>query len=146
MKWQPVTVYELVREPSAETTIADVLVGVVFVVMGLIAVALAFGLAFAGGWTPCVGPILGSILTLAATNPSISFNLLLAYSLGLGIPFIIMGCLITQANRFVSRVSRHLKYATLILGTLIIFLGVLVFTNQLAVIASFPLLNNIFIT
>jgi len=48
MKWQPVTVYELVREPSAETTIADVLVGVVFVVMGLIAVALAFGLAFAG--------------------------------------------------------------------------------------------------
>jgi len=105
-----------------------------------------FGLAFAGGWTPCVGPILGSILTLAATNPSISFNLLLAYSLGLGIPFIIMGCLITQANRFVSRVSRHLKYATLILGTLIIFLGVLVFTNQLAIIASFPLLNNIFIT
>ena len=102
-----------------------------------------FGLAFAGGWTPCIGPILGAILTLAATAPSISFNLLLAYSLGLGIPFIIMGGLITQANQFVARISKHLKYATIILGTLIIFLGILVFTNQLALIASFPLLNNI---
>ncbi|MEK6931966.1 MAG: cytochrome c biogenesis protein CcdA, partial [Thermoproteota archaeon] len=45
-----------------------------------------FGLAFAAGWTPCVGPILGTILTLAATTPSVSFHLLLAYSLGLGIP------------------------------------------------------------
>jgi len=102
-----------------------------------------FGLAFAGGWTPCVGPILGAILTLAATTPSVSFNLLLAYSLGLGIPFIIMGGLITQANRFVTRISKHLKYVTVILGTLIIFLGILVFTNQLAIIASFPLLNDI---
>tara|TARA_B100000029_G_scaffold146818_1_gene142137 strand:- start:2697 stop:3428 length:732 start_codon:yes stop_codon:yes gene_type:complete len=104
-----------------------------------------YGLAFAGGWTPCVGPILGSILTLAATAPSISFNLLLAYSLGLGIPFIIMGGLISQANRFVSRISKHLKYATVVLGILIIILGVLVFTNQLAVIASFPLLNEILV-
>ena len=107
--------------------------------------SFVFGLAFAGGWTPCVGPILGSILTLAATTPSISFNLLLAYSLGLGIPFIIMGGLITQATKFVSRVSRHLKYATIILGGLIIFLGILVFTNQLAIIASFPLLNDFLI-
>ena len=107
--------------------------------------SFVFGLAFAGGWTPCVGPILGSILTLAATTPSISFNLLLAYSLGLGIPFIIMGGLITQATKFVSRVSQHLKYATIILGGLIIFLGILVFTNQLAIIASFPLLNDFLI-
>ena len=54
-----------------------------------------------------------------------------------------MGGLITKANRFVARISKHLKYATIILGTLIIFLGILVFTNQLAIIASFPLLNNI---
>ena len=45
--------------------------------------SFVFGLAFAAGWTPCVGPILGTILTLAATTPSISFSLLLAYSLGL---------------------------------------------------------------
>ena len=53
--------------------------------------SFVFGLAFAVGWTPCVGPILGTILTLAATTPSIAFNLLLAYSLGLGIPFILIG-------------------------------------------------------
>jgi len=51
--------------------------------------SFVFGLAFAVGWTPCVGPILGTILTLAATTPSVAFNLLLLYSLGLGIPFIL---------------------------------------------------------
>tara|TARA_B100001146_G_scaffold100542_1_gene89062 strand:+ start:1 stop:564 length:564 start_codon:yes stop_codon:yes gene_type:complete len=102
-----------------------------------------FGLAFAGGWTPCVGPILGTILTLAATTPSVAFNLLLAYSLGLGIPFLIMGGLITQSTKFVSRISKYLKYTTLILGSFIIILGILVFTNQLSMMASFPFLNNI---
>ena len=104
-----------------------------------------FGLAFAAGWTPCVGPILGSILTLATTTPGEAFNLLLAYSAGIGIPFIIMGMFITQANGFVKKISRHLKYYTVILGSLIIILGILVFFNQLAIIASFPLLNNLII-
>ena len=103
------------------------------------------GLAFAAGWTPCVGPILGSILPLAATTPGDAFNLLLAYSAGIGIPFIIMGIFITQANSFVKKISRHLKYYTVILGSLIIILGILVFFNQLAIIASFPLLNNLII-
>ena len=102
-----------------------------------------FGLAFAAGWTPCVGPILGSILTLAATTPGDAFSLLLSYSAGIGIPFIIMGIFITQANRFVKKISKHLKYYTVILGTLIIILGVLAFFNQLAMIANFPLLNNL---
>jgi len=60
--------------------------------------SFVFGLAFAAGWTPCVGPILGTILTLAATTPSISFSLLLAYSLGLGIPFILMGIFFSRAT------------------------------------------------
>ena len=102
-----------------------------------------FGLAFAAGWTPCIGPILGSILTLATTTPGIAFNLLLAYSAGIGIPFIIMGVFITQANRFVQKMSKHLRYYTVVLGSLIIILGILVFFNQLTVIASFPLLNNL---
>ena len=104
-----------------------------------------FGLAFAAGWTPCVGPILGSILTLAVTTPGDAFNLLLAYSVGIGIPFIIMGIFITQATGFVKKISKHLKYYTVILGSLIIILGILVFFNQLAIIASFPLLNNLII-
>ena len=61
--------------------------------------SFVFGLAFAAGWTPCVGPILGTILTLAATTPSLSFTLLLVYSLGLGIPFILMGVFFFTCNK-----------------------------------------------
>ena len=102
-----------------------------------------FGLSFAVGWTPCVGPILGTILTLAVTTPSVAFNLLLAYSLGLGIPFILMGVFYSRANKIIHSMSKHLKYYNVILGGLIIILGVLVFTNQLAYIANFPLLNEL---
>ena len=102
-----------------------------------------FGLSFAVGWTPCVGPILGTIFTLAVTTPSIAFNLLLAYSLGLGIPFILMGVFYSRANKIIHSMSKHLKYYNVILGGLIIILGVLVFTNQLVYIANFPLLNEL---
>ncbi len=104
--------------------------------------SFVFGLAFAAGWTPCIGPILGSILTLAATSPSHAFVLLLSYSLGLGIPFILMGIFFSRFTRLIKSMSKHLKYYSIIMGVLIIILGVLVFTNQLAAIASFPLLNN----
>lgn len=105
--------------------------------------SFVFGLAFAAGWTPCVGPILGTILTLAATTPSMAFNLLLTYSLGLGIPFILMGIFFSRATRLIHSMSKHLKYYSIILGSLIIVLGILVFTNQLALIANFPLLNEL---
>ena len=55
----------------------------------------------------------------------------------------IMGIFITRANNFVRKISKHLKYYTIILGSLIVILGVLVFSNQLALIASFPLVNNL---
>jgi cytochrome c-type biogenesis protein len=105
--------------------------------------SFVFGLAFAAGWTPCVGPILGTILTLAATTPSVSFHLLLAYSIGLGIPFILIGVFFSRATRIIRAMSKHLKYYNLILGGFIIILGILVFTNQLAYIANFPLLNEL---
>ena len=105
--------------------------------------SFVFGLAFAVGWTPCVGPILGTILTLAATTPSVAFNLLLAYSLGLGIPFILIGVFYSRASRIIRSMSKHLKYYNFILGGFIILLGILVFTNQLAYIANFPLLNEL---
>ncbi|MGC1709919.1 MAG: cytochrome c biogenesis protein CcdA [Nitrosotalea sp.] len=105
--------------------------------------SFVFGLAFATGWTPCIGPILGSILTLAATSPSHAFVLLLSYSIGLGIPFILMGVFFSRFTRFIKSMSKHLKYYSIIMGSLIVLLGVLVYTNQLAAIASFPLLNNI---
>ena len=105
--------------------------------------SFVFGLAFAAGWTPCVGPILGTILTLAAATPTISFYLLLSYSLGLGIPFILMGVFFSRATKIIQSMNRHLRYYSLVIGALIIILGVLVFTNQLAYIASFPLLNEL---
>ena len=105
--------------------------------------SFVFGLAFAAGWTPCVGPILGTILTLAATTPSVAFNLLLVYSLGLGIPFILIGVFYSRANKIIRSMSKHLKYYNLVLGGFIIILGILVFTNQLAYIANFPLLNEL---
>jgi len=105
--------------------------------------SFVFGLAFAVGWTPCVGPILGTILTLAATTPSVAFNLLLLYSLGLGIPFILIGVFYSRATRIIRSMSKHLKYYNVILGGFIILLGILVFTNQLAYIANFPLLNDL---
>ena len=105
--------------------------------------SFVFGLAFAVGWTPCVGPILGTILTLAATTPSVAFNLLLLYSLGLGIPFILIGVFYSRATRVIRSMSKHLKYYNVFLGGFIILLGILVFTNQLAYIANFPLLNDL---
>ena len=105
--------------------------------------SFVFGLAFAVGWTPCVGPILGTILTLAATTPSVAFNLLLVYSLGLGIPFILIGVFYSRANKIIRSMSKHLKYYNIILGGFIVILGILVFTNQLAYIANFPLLNEL---
>lgn len=104
--------------------------------------SFVFGLAFATGWTPCIGPILGSILTLAATSPGHAFVLLLGYSMGLGIPFILMGVFFSRFTRFIRSMSKHLKYYSIIMGVLIVTLGILVYTNQLAAIASFPLLNN----
>ncbi len=105
--------------------------------------SFVFGLAFAVGWTPCVGPVLGTILTLAATTPSAAFGLLLAYSLGLGVPFLLMGAFFSRATRIVRAMSKHLKYYSAILGAFIILLGVLVLTGQLAYIANFPLLNEL---
>ena len=105
--------------------------------------SFVFGLAFAIGWTPCVGPILGTILTLAATTPSISFTLLLAYSIGLGIPFILIGIFFSKSTKIISSMTKHLKYYNIVLGGFIILLGILIFTNQLAYIANFPLLNEI---
>jgi len=105
--------------------------------------SFVFGLAFAIGWTPCVGPILGTILTLAATTPSISFTLLLAYSTGLGIPFILIGMFFSKSTKIISSMTKHLKYYNIVLGGFVILLGILIFTNQLAYIANFPLLNEI---
>jgi len=105
--------------------------------------SFVFGAAFAAGWTPCVGPILGSTLTLAATAPGAAYNSLLAYSFGLGVPFLITGAFFSQATGIIRRMVKHLKYFNLAMGGMLIVLGILVFTNNLSLLGNFPLANQI---
>ena len=105
--------------------------------------SFVFGAAFASGWTPCVGPILGTTLTLAATSPGAAYNSLLAYSLGLGIPFLITGAFFSQSTKVIRKMAKHLKYFNPIMGAVLIILGILVLTNQLSIIGNFPLANGI---
>jgi cytochrome c-type biogenesis protein len=105
--------------------------------------SFVFGAAFAGCWTPCVGPILGSIFALAATSPGAAYNSLLAYSLGLGIPFLITGAFFTKATGLIRRIVKHLKYFNPAMGAMLIIVGILVFTNTLVLLGNFPLANQI---
>jgi len=105
--------------------------------------SFVFGAAFASGWTPCVGPILGTTLTLAATSPGAAYNSLLAYSLGLGLPFLITGAFFSQSTKIIRKMVKHLKYFNPLMGAILIILGILVLTNQLSIIGNFPLANEI---
>lgn len=107
------------------------------------ATSFLFGLAFAAGWTPCVGPALGVILGLAATQPGSAFILLLTYALGLGIPFLIVGAFTGQAVEFINRHAVGLKYLNIVFGVILLALGVLIFTQKLSLIANFEFLNKI---
>ena len=101
-----------------------------------------FGAAFAAGWTPCVGAVLGSIFGLAATQPGSAFSLLFAYSLGLGLPFLTVGLFTAQASAWINRVMRIFPYINMIFGILLIGIGILAFTQMLSLLANFGLLNR----
>jgi cytochrome c-type biogenesis protein len=105
--------------------------------------SFVFGAAFAAGWTPCVGPILGSTFALAATHPAAAYNSLLAYSIGLGIPFLITGAFFSRATGIIRRMVKHLKYFNLVMGGILVVVGILLFTNHLILLANFPLTNQI---
>ena len=106
--------------------------------------------AFAFGWTPCIGPVLGSILALSATEASISTGvfLLLFYSLGLAIPFILSGY---YMNRFLNTrkgFSKYYERVTKTGGTILLITGILIATNQIQVISYyiltiFPILTTL---
>jgi len=102
-----------------------------------------FGSAFAIGWTPCVGAILGAVLTLAITQPTSAFFLLLAYSFGLSFPFLLVGLFTNQAQNFIQKAGTWLYYLNYLFGIILIILGIFVFTNQLSRVANLAFASDI---
>lgn len=100
--------------------------------------ALVMGMAFAFGWTPCVGPILGSILALAGSAGSVGqgVTLLVAYSLGLGVPFVATAMLFGQLRSTLTWLNRRALLINRVAGTLLMLVGVLIFTGQLGRLAG----------
>jgi cytochrome c-type biogenesis protein len=98
----------------------------------------ATGVAFALGWTPCVGPILASILTLAATGggPLSGALLLLAYSLGLGVPFLLAGLFFVRTLGALTWVKRHFTVVKIASGALLVVYGVLLVTGRFTWLSS----------
>ena len=105
--------------------------------------SLLFGASFAVAWTPCVGPILGSTLALATTRPASAFPLLLAYAAGLGSPFLLVGLFPARAFSFLKRHQKAAARVHVAFGFVLIGMGVLVFTNELSLLANFRLLNEV---
>src|SRR5437667_10643299 len=100
--------------------------------------SLALGIAFAAGWTPCIGPILGGIIGLAATSGGWKGGLILSafYSAGLAVPFLVTGLGINQFLSFYSKFRQHLHQVEVVSGLILIAVGLLVMSNRLTVLAS----------
>ena len=110
---------------------------------------ILIGMAFAFGWTPCIGPILGSILILASTEESLfrGILLLLSYSIGLAIPFILSGYLIQKFLIFSKNFKKNVNKVSKIGGIILLITGILIVTNQLQALGFyllnvFPFLQN----
>ena len=99
------------------------------------------GAAFGFGWTPCIGPVLGSILTLAAVESSIGKGILLLsfYSLGLAIPFILSGYGISKFLAFSKNFRKNIKIVSVTGGVILLITGILILTNKLQALGYFIL-------
>ena len=110
---------------------------------------ILIGMAFAFGWTPCIGPILGSILVLASTEESLGRGILLLffYSIGLAIPFILSGYLMQKFLIFSKNFKKNINKVSKIGGIILLITGILIITNQLQALGYylldiFPFLQN----
>jgi len=110
---------------------------------------ILIGMAFAFGWTPCIGPILGSILVLASTEESLGRGVLLLffYSIGLAIPFVLSGYLMQKFLIFSKNFKKNINKVSKIGGIILLLTGLLIITNQLQALGYylldvFPFLSN----
>lgn len=101
--------------------------------------AMLVGIAFAFGWTPCIGPILAAILAVAAAQDTVGqgVQLLAVYSAGLGVPFLATSLAVNQFFAAFARIRRHYHLIEVTSGVLLVVVGVLIFTNRFTVIAQY---------
>ena len=97
------------------------------------------GIGFAAGWTPCIGPILASIFTVAASSsdPMAGIFLFIAYSAGLAIPFLLTALGISSFLKHFQKLKKHMRTVSIVTGSLLIVTGVLIFTDSFAKITSY---------
>ena len=97
------------------------------------------GLSFAFGWTPCIGPILGSVLSIAASSETVTYGivLLMLYSAGLGIPFLLAAYAINGFMKFLSKIRNYIRAIEIFTGVLLVIFGILILTNRIQELAFF---------
>jgi cytochrome c-type biogenesis protein len=112
--------------------------------------AYAMGLAFAFGWTPCIGPILAAILAVAASETTVmkGASLLAVYSMGLGIPFLIAAAFIEPFAEFLARFRKHIMHVERVMGGLLVLTGIAFLTGFVTqasfwILETFPVLGTI---
>lgn len=110
-----------------------------FIKVGKPTSSLAIGAAFAFGWTPCVGPILGSILLFTSIEGSALTGALLltVFSAGLAVPFLLVALGFSHATQYIKKISRYLKWASMIGGVFLILLGILLLTNNFSLLVQY---------
>ncbi len=108
------------------------------------------GVAFAFGWTPCIGPVLAAILVIASQQDSVAKGIVLlsSYSLGLGIPFFLTGISLAAFFNAFNKIKRYFRAIELVAGVLLVIVGILIITNYFTIIAGylskwFPFLNEL---
>lgn len=101
--------------------------------------ALVVGLAFAFGWTPCIGPILGGILTIAGSKSTVGEGVLLlgVYSAGLGVPFLLTSMAVDKFFLASARVRRHYRTIEMVSGAMLVVLGILIFTDRFTILSRY---------
>jgi cytochrome c-type biogenesis protein len=109
--------------------------------------SIAMGVFFAAGWSPCIGATLGAILTLGFSSDTVgqAMRLSFAYSLGLGIPFLILALAIDQTIPLLRKLGKHMRMFQIISGLLIILIGVLMITAQMTAIARWALQTGLYL-
>jgi len=107
--------------------------------------SLLVGVIFAAGWTPCIGPILAGILVLAGTLETVGQGVLLltTYSLGLGIPFLLVGLAFAPVSKALRKANRYLGIIAVVSGALLVLMGILIFTGSLGFLAQYGSFFNL---